>query len=305
MITKHTLNTVSIVCGARCNYSCVNCFTGSDKINTTLYDPDLEIILKTIPEMPKYIDIEPGGMITLIGGEPLLYMERLEMLACAVRKAYPDVIIRVFSNGHLLGRKIDQMVDIMKKYTVSMDISFHLSGDPDSKTGLAWRQSMDKVSTHHEINKISDMHYDIANYPGCDFHIFTLANGLWRSQFKTTIDGKIKPFATGNPARSAQFGCSAGIKCSFMFNSRLYKCGSLAMLRPMLSATGQIEDPDWGKYLNYKSVDLLDFDQEKFDNFYETFGKPISECDMCNDTLAGAMRWEKRTESMIFDYGRK
>jgi hypothetical protein len=285
-----------IFIGHKCNYSCVNCSVGSDFIKHNNYDPTLDEILQSIPVLAEKFTVT--GMISLQGGEPFMYWdEKIVPIALELNRYFPQTRINVFTNGHLIGKNIDKMFDLIGQIAnISFTVSRHLLGDLDSAAGEAWIKSIDTLLTHPEIVCIHSDHYHVKN--NINANIYFYSTKYWRAHYITQLDGKIKPHATGNPAASMHHGC-IGSTCSYLYGTKLYKCGRLATISNQLAEVDQLYDADWKKYIDYQPIDLLNIDQKLFDNFINTYGKPIDLCDMCNGK-SSSTEWEDRTSQMIF-----
>jgi len=289
-------NNLPIFIGHKCNYSCTNCSVGSDFVKHYDNDPVLEDILQSIPVLAEKFTVT--SMISLVGGEPFMYWdEKIVPLAKELNHWFPGTRINVYTNGHLIGKNIEKifyLIDQIKN--ISFTVSRHLSGNLDSAPGRAWTSSVDTLLNHPEIVRIHDDHYHVKNNINANIYFYTTK--YWKSHYVTQPDGKIKPHATGNPSDSMRHGC-IGPTCSFLHGTKLYKCGRLATISAQLKESDQLDDPDWKKYLEYQSIDLLNIDKSLFDNFIETYGKPIDLCDMCNGTTS-EVEWRDRTWEMVF-----
>ena len=71
------------------------------------------------------------------------------------------------------------------------------------------------------------------------------------------------------------------------------------MLKGLLTSKKQLDDPDWEKYLMYPYIDILAPEQTLLDNFNQSYGKPIAQCDMCNNHSKAVIKWIDRTQQMI------
>ena len=96
----------------RCNLSCPYCYIGKDRNKIELTTADWK---RVIDQIPFY------GMITLVGGEPLIRQDFVDILSYSTRKVMRKV--NVVSNGILLK---DEMIDAFCKYkpvllSVSLD----------------------------------------------------------------------------------------------------------------------------------------------------------------------------------------
>lgn len=299
-MSKHIETALNIIYGYNCNYRCQGCCNGSDRVQSEDYDPPLDEILDSIPKLAKYfsVDIERGA-VTLLGGEAFLYWDKIVPIVKQVREHFPQNRVNIFTNGHLIYKHLDQLVDLMKNVgNCSVTITKHLTGMWDTKLGERWLANLQKIIDHPNIVKIHDEHLHIKDHTDCNIY---LADGeRWFIWYKDTPDG-IKPYATGNPELSEKNGCAAGIFCSALFGSKFYKCSSLATLPGLLKSQGQYDDPDWAKYVkDYPYIDLNNFDQETYEYYKNTYGLPIPQCDMCNDDPNNVMSWKDRKYEYIF-----
>lgn len=296
-------STFNIIYGYRCNYKCEGCCVGSNIVTDTSKDPDLDKILESIKLLPKVIKIKESedywqsGMITLLGGEPLMYWEeRIVPIARAVREQFPNVRVNIFSNGHLLGRHADKVIDLMSEISATLTISQHLIGDLESPLGKRWVASTQKFLNNPRIEKIHDQHYTVIGNDWANIHFHDSED--WFTWYKQTPEG-IKPYASNNPTASMKYGCASGRICSSLYENRLYKCSSLAMLPGLLSYLGQSDDTDWEKYLNYPYVDLFALKDTDIKYHTNNYGKPVTYCDMCNNQPSNIIRWKDRKQWMV------
>jgi organic radical activating enzyme len=297
---KHVEMTLNIIYGYKCNYRCKGCSNGSDQVTHTNYDPSLDEILESIPKLAQYFDIAHDGMITLLGGEIYLYWDKVVAIARQTRKYFPKAKINLFTNGQLLSLYINETINLMKELDNScVHISRHLQGIYETKIGKKWLDNIEQVKNHTEITIINDDFFQIKNHSECNFHAY---DGVaWFTWYKQMPGGTIKPHASGDPVRSARYGCASGLSCSALFGSKFYKCGSLAMLPGLLKQKQQIDDPDWKKYVeDYPYIDLNNFDIEKYQYYVDTYNIPIPQCDMCNNNPNNIMEWKDRTYIDIF-----
>jgi len=297
MIKSDQVN-LNIFYGFKCNYSCDGCISNSNLAKSD-QDPDLTDIIKTIPILADLFNVT--GMITLLGGEPLYYWdERIVPIAMECNKYFPNTLINVFTNGQLLGKnqkKVFELSDKIDKF--SLTITDHLNTEELKNTtpGKKWRESINRFLNHKQIVKIHNEHYHIKDNINANIYISTPDSNSWKNIYKTTIDGKIKPFATNDPEGSMRYGCISNNICSMVRGTKLYKCTQLATLENGLRAKNQLDDPDWKKYLSYAPVDLLNIDKSTLTNFIDTYAKPIDMCDMCSNNPT---RGEPRQYNMIF-----
>ena len=298
MSAKINQENLNIFYGFACNYSCDGCTSGSDAVDRA-QDPDLDAIFKVIPRLSEMFAV--SNMITLIGGEPLLYWEdRVEPLAIMLRQHFPQVKINIFTNGQLLGKKLEKVIDLMIALgNVDITITRHVSHLAATQVVTKWHESIDSVGQHPLIVKLHDDHWHIINHVHNNLHFVNTDSAYWKSFYQHTSDGTIKPWATNDPVGSMIHGCTGSV-CSVIVENRLYKCGPLAMLADNLKSRGQIDDPAWAKYINYPWIDVWNPRADLLQQFVDTYGRPTEYCDMCANKPHQQTRWQSRTYQMVF-----
>ena len=296
--------TFNVIYGYRCNYACEGCCVGSNHVKDTAQDPDLDITMAAIDRLPEIIKIKDSddywqrGMITLLGGEPMMYWhERIVPLARQIRKNFPRIRLNIFSNGHLLHKHRDEVIDFIDEISANITISRHFVGDPQSPMGLKWQDNIAEFLAHDRMIKIHDDHYHVRGNWESNIHFHV--GGDWFTWYKTDHDNRLKPHATGRPEQSIRYGCASGQHCSSLYENRLYKCSSLAMLPGLLAAVGQKDDEDWRPYINYPFVDVFGVDAKNLQQYRSTYGVAITQCDMCNDQPRNVVRWQDRKQNSI------
>lgn len=113
------VDVLKIQLGLSCNYSCSYCLQSSeiDKAAKTKIDDAMSFI----ENLDSWLDGTPSR-IEFWGGEPLLYLKKLNILVPALRNRFPDARLVIISNGSLLN---DEVVDFLIDY----DINFAISHD--------------------------------------------------------------------------------------------------------------------------------------------------------------------------------
>jgi len=94
--------------GLGCNYTCSYCLQASEihKASATSI-ADANIFIKTLDKWLTGIPTK----IEFWGGEPLLYWKKIEVLAPALIKKFPDAQYIMITNGSLLTPEINQQID--------------------------------------------------------------------------------------------------------------------------------------------------------------------------------------------------
>lgn len=283
--------------GFKCNLACKGCNSGSDIIFHKDHDPSLESILESITNFAKHVS-DVTITITLIGGEPLLYWnEKIVPMAHHVRKYYPTTTINISTNGLLLHKLKDEVIQLLLDIdNIRLSVDDHTADFSDDPVGKKYLKNLNYFLSDPRLHKIHDEHYDIPN-KNIDIMLHSFLSGF-HAQF-LTVDRKLKPFATNDPEGSMKYGCVGNI-CSAIIDSKLYKCPRLLSLPKILAEVNQLDDPDWAKYLNYAPVDLSRNDIEEELNLFEaTEGLPIPECDVCANKFIQNITWFQQSKENV------
>lgn len=304
---KPYLKLLDVYYGSKCNLSCHQCDTNSDITATTEHDPDLQNIFESIDCARQKFDIDLYGMI---GGEPLLYLDKINSIIAYIRQVAPDSKIQLSTNGLLLDKKIHEVYALMSEYDCNIFISNHFAGY-DKKITQKILDSVTRLSNMLGM-KEHDSTFFLKDFLGLENqrndknfqnwidqrqqHFFTKQSGelLYRNQkvflhyrpqldfqmHYTMRDGKHKPFQSGDQDLSYLKGCSSPI-CNFLIDKKIYKCAALGTLHRFLNYHNLLSDQDWKKYIDYKYLDLINCSQDDIENFSKTKFTAIPECDMC------------------------
>jgi organic radical activating enzyme len=275
---KINLEIIDLFYGYKCNLACKDCNPGSDIIKDTQYDPDLDSILESVNYFSQYVNVTRS--LTLLGGEPMLYwQDRIVPIARHIRKMMPSTRIAIPTNGTLLHKNADDIIDLLLEIdNIELQISNHMSDWPQDPMAIKYNKNLLEFLSHEKIYRIHQEHYDIPNHQ-IDIRLVTADTFIpqWRWQ-----DGQVKPFATKDNAGSFRNGC-CGPVCSGLIDSKLYKCAKLFALPHILKHFDQLDDPDWQHYLSYQPVDLRNPTEQQIQQFGLNQGHATEFCDMCTN----------------------
>lgn len=302
---KIKLKIVELIYGYRCNLSCKGCSSGSNFITNNQYDPTMVSIYQSIENLSKYVEPES---IDLIGGELFLYWDRIGLIVKKIREHYPTTIICLASNGLLLDKFKQPLLDICRTYhPCKIDITDHFTLFSEDVIAKKYHTKLNNFIKQLDANKLVETKQEInidwllnnkasvtsANYKKLsiidetyiDKHS-TVIHLSKRPEFKSSYfenaDGTIKPFVTNDSNGSYSNGCGMP-QCHALVNSKLYKCSWFSILPHLLEIKSQLDDPDWAKYLTYKPLDLTNTTIAELDQFYNTRDCAIDLCDMCSN----------------------
>ena len=296
---KIDLKIVEILVGWKCNLACRDCSSGVDILRNKIdQEPELDNLIKSIDDLSKYVN-NVTDLFTITGGEPMLYWDIVKPVVRHIRKKFPFAKIMINSNGRLLHKRKDELIDFLKEIqNIAIGLSNHASEFPNDPAGQAYYNDLNKFFSDSRLYKIHSMHYDIPENE-VNFHWGTHSDGFI-AQWKRVGD-KLKPFATKNPIKSFENGCISPICASLSDDSKLYKCFKLQVLPTILKRIDQLDDPDWQPYLTYQPIDISkDNVWNDIYKFAEEEGNPISVCDMCPDNKVIGISRVPHTKENIF-----
>lgn len=238
-----------------CNLRCRGCSHHSQWA-TPGSSIDVDQMMEDITTLSKRMQF--SDHVSLLGGEVLLESRWSELLT-HIEDSF-DCDIRFYTNGLILDKHIDKVVEHLKRGT-DLRISLHVF--PHTPMG---KKVFENVSLL------------LKQYNGGGGHILFSENLLdvWSDTVK--YDGnKIKPYNSPDVSQSYQHCPCVNVQ---LYKGRLWKCAQTAYLKDTLHAMGQIDDPDWAPYLKYDGVSIH-APQEDLDAFVERQYEPEWFCAIC------------------------
>jgi uncharacterized protein len=115
---------VKIQLGFRCNFSCQYCSQSTQRYDS----PELIDIKKAQQFNEKLSSWYDGGSdgkgngtrFEFWGGETLLYWRHIKIIAPYLREKYPNVVLRLFTNGSIMN---DEIIDLAEKWQIQIVVS--------------------------------------------------------------------------------------------------------------------------------------------------------------------------------------
>lgn len=316
----NSLKILDIFIGNRCNLTCFQCDTRSDIFRKGEYDTDIDNIKESISLAKKHFNVD---IYSLLGGEPLMYLDTVEEILKFIRSIDPSATILIPTNGSLINKYLDRIAYITKNYKVYLNVCNHYSAFNDQTKADEVRsytknlaeelflQDRNPVNFYLEVLKYNNTSPEWnawMNYRGTD-EIKEIDDQFWSERdygvFLHDQDTfhqnhyfeghSPKPFSEGRPDESYKNGCCSPF-CSYLYDKKLYKCAALGTLKRFLEHHDADKDPDWQKYLAYKPLDLLNCTEEEVKQFSDTKFKSIEQCDMCP---ASSKEYRKTPETVL------
>ena len=262
-----------------CTLACENCTNYSDyHMKGSLRYADYEPVIDAWLER---IDI---GCMGFIGGEPMINPELKTFMYETQRKLNKSVML--VTNATLWHRWPDFISFIKDMGSVHLKFSVHQPNEEYIKSAidnvlssLNWKTDIIEHDREHYYNNNYKLEFTIdrSNY-------FTRT---W--QGNSYYD--MKPY--NNDPIQAHKMCTQ-TWCPLLYNKRLYKCSSVALLDKVLEDHFLSNDPDWQPYLNYNGIGIEDSDTQ-IREWIDNYAKPHNICAMCPTSTDPAVysHWDK------------
>jgi organic radical activating enzyme len=322
---KRFMNSIKILdifIGNKCNLACFQCDTRSDIFRTGQHDQDLENILDGIRLTKEKFHIHN---YSLLGGEPLLYLDRVEEILKYIRSYDNETVIMLPTNGSLIYKHLDRLVYIINTYKVFLVVCDHFSAFVDRTKSHTLKKQVNDLIKKLGYDKVDpkEFFYNIMDWNNTaqdsQWQEFLDVRGNINDSFLTdelylknkhgvffksqdtfdvsyiSINKKPKPFNSPDAQLSYKNGCCSPF-CTFLYNKTLSKCAALGTLKKFLTHHNILDDADWQKYLSYKPLNLETCTMEEIENFSNTKYKGIEYCTMCPHT---EQKYTKTPETVL------
>lgn len=261
---KPTFRMLSIHSHNGCNMACRGCNHHSGLLAPGSSLPiddllrDIEILLPRI---------HVWSHISVLGGEALIEPRTKEVLKL-IRDMSEGVYVKIFSNGLLIPQNTDWILEHMKEGGI-FRISLHIP-PTDERLGRT-----DKTGdiTYKNVNDF----IEIAKKEGIDMSLLEISENwddLWFDLLQWK-DNKLYPWEDNNIEKSFEYCTAPNLQ---LYLGRLWKCPSIAYLRETLVSTGQVDDPEWQKYLNYHATPI----DAPIEELYAMADEVLNPHEICN-----------------------
>ena len=245
-----------------CNLSCRGCTNYSDyNMKGSVRWAQGKEWLKAWIER---VDIQDFG---IMGGEPTLNPE-CEQWIYGVRSLLPNSQIRFTTNGvnfHKKPEVFDWCVDVgntVFKFTLHEDKTYGMD-------------AIDYVFKKYKWTPITE--YGINRWLGPNNTRFQINSPL---QFYKTYKGTFGNIQPHNSNAKDAFDMCIQQTCPLLYEGKIYKCSSIALLNKVLSDWRQPISDTWTQYTDYEGVSVNSSDKT-IKQFIQNFGKPHKICTMC------------------------
>lgn len=257
-----------------CNLSCAGCTNYSDynmKGSVKWHQGK-----QWLTDWLERVDIPDFG---IMGGEPTLNPE-CEQWIYGVRELLPSSQIRFTTNAvNFLNNTdvLDWCVNVgntVFKFSIHQDL-------------LYAQDSIDYVFKKYSWKPITE--YGINRWIGPNGTRFQINAP---SHFYKTYRGTYSNMRPHSSNPRAAFDICVQKTCPLLYEGRIYKCSSIALLNRVLEDWKQPASDEWKPYTDYTGIGTKSSDQE-IKSFTNNFGKPHKICQMCPS---------KKDKSSIIDH---
>jgi hypothetical protein len=257
-----------------CNLRCSGCNHHSEIVDIQ-ESIDCDQVVRDLDHLLSRINVRH---INVLGGEPLLNPQGtrkiLEYLIGRGQKT------KMTTNGFYIHKHENWIIPLIKKGLI-LKISFHLHPQKD-KNGPKLAEKVQNFLVKARKDGIL-IHNGIQQYVGQDkgwieFSPEFERKSNWMKLFKEEEGDQIYPYESDKD-EAFKLCVSA---CPNMYKGRLYKCPHMAYLEDSVAIKGQLDDPQWQKYLQYRGYDI--YDDSQIQEFLRTAYVAEDVCSSCPDT---------------------
>ena len=253
-----------------CNLSCRGCTNYSDLAHTG-YVPWSQG-QAWLQQWNQRLVIEDFG---IMGGEPLINPEVRSWLV-GVRDLLPDSQIRFTTNGLLLHRYPDLLDLCQELGNVVFKITVHVR-DP------ALEEEINRIMSARTWHPVTE--HGIKRWRSTNGLRFQVNRPDW---FLSPFRNDYSDMAPWNSDPVAAFRNCIQQTCPLLYQGRIYKCSTAALLRDTLKRFGDPNITEWMRYINH-GIGHHD-DHATLADFIENFGKPNPMCSQCPDKTVKPLR---------------
>ena len=261
-IVKPKLPFLETMVTQACNLSCLGCTNFADLphkgyIKWSDAKPNLEQWLTRI-------EIDDFG---ILGGEPLMNPE-IEEWIIGLRELMPNAQIRFTTNGLLLEKKFHVVRLLHDIGNVVFKISEHFA---TNKKIERVKQKIMNTYEWHPVNEFGINRYKTTN----NFRFYSKKTEIFIKTYRNNYENMM-PY-NSNPADAISICCQR--YCPLLYNGRLYKCSTSALLEDTLKKVGNPNYEVWQPYL--KEGLAPDCPDQNLIRFIDNFGTAENICRMC------------------------
>lgn len=244
-----------------CNLSCQGCTNYSDLKHTGYVT-----WAQGQQDLQQWLEVLDIGEFGIMGGEPMINPEWQAWIA-GVRSVLPTQRIRFTTNGLLLHRAPDILDFLQELGNITFKITVHVQ-DPELEETIVRLQNHVGWQQVHE--------FGIARLAG--------PRGLRLqinrpTQFLKPFRNSYQDMAPWNSSPESAFAACCQQTCPLLYQGRIYKCSTSALLQPTLDRFCRPNYAQWQGYLN--SGIGTDSTAAEIQEFVDNFGQAHAQCAQC------------------------
>lgn len=258
---KPTLPFLETMVTQVCNLACEGCTNYSDQrhsgyVTWAQGQADLEPWIKRL-------DIPDFG---IMGGEPLINPE-IESWLLGVRKLLPSSQIRFTTNGLLL-HKWPNLVPLLHNIgNCVFKITVHVND-------WSLENTIKEIFSQYTWKPVTE--YGISRWRTTNNLTFQINRP---THFLKTFQGPYHDMMPFDSDPRAAFDACVQKTCPLLYQGKIYKCSTSALLQDTLDRYRQ---PNWNRWKQFvESGITTDSSQADIEQFINNFGKPHAQCRQC------------------------
>jgi hypothetical protein len=258
---KPTLPFLETMVTQVCNLSCEGCTNYSDQRHSG-YVPWAQGRSEIEPWLDR-ISISDFG---IMGGEPLINPE-IESWLLGSRNLMPSAQLRFTTNGLLL-HKWPRLLPLLHDIgNCVFKITVHVND-------LALEQAIEKIFSQYHWEPVRE--YGIDRWRTTNNLAFQINRP---SHFLKTFQGPYHSMAPFNSSPEAAFDACVQKTCPLLYQGRIYKCSTSALLQDTLDRYNRPNWTEWEPLI--QSGIAPDSEDVEIENFINNFGRPHAQCKQC------------------------
>jgi len=262
---KVTLPFVETMITQVCNLSCLGCTNYSD-LKHSGYVP-WNHGKQQIQQWLTRLDIPDFG---IIGGEPLVNPEWREWIR-GIRELMPSSQIRFTTNGLLLDRA-DDLLDVCREVgNIVLKITVHVQNS-------MLEQNIQKIFQAVDWQPVKE--FGLERYSS---HNRVRLQINRPSKFVKSYQGAYSNMRPWHSDPASAFEICVQKNCPLLYQGRLFKCSTVALLPQVLDTMGNPNFDEWQPFL-VSGLSVTDSD-EILKEFVTNFAKPNRICAQCPSSV--------------------
>ena len=260
-MTKLILPFLETMVTQACNLSCEGCTNYSDQKHSGYVS-----WAQGRAQIKSWLDRVDIPDFGIIGGEPLINPE-IESWLQGARDLMPAAQLRFTTNGLLLHKWPDLLPLLHNIGNCVFKITVHVND-------LELEQAIEKIFSQYQWEPVTE--YGIARWRTTNNLIFQINRP---SYFLKTFQGPYHNMTPFNSEPAAAFDACVQKTCPLLYQGKIYKCSTSALLQDTLDRYGR---PNWTAWKPFIESGISPESRDvEIENFINNFGRPHAQCTQC------------------------